>query len=54
MRKRLARFIENIWAADLAKIGSLSSFNQVLNVYYVKLMFSYKILGLKLSKIKKR
>ena len=53
MRKFLARFKENIWAADLAKIESLSSFNQVLNVY-VKLMFSKKIVRLKLSKIKKR
>ena len=34
-RKVYARFKDNIWAADLNVMGSLSSKNNMLNVYYV-------------------
>ena len=34
-KKVYARFKDNIWAADLAQIESLSSKNKMLNIYYV-------------------
>ena len=34
-RKVYARFKDNIWAADLAEMESLSSKNKKLNIYYV-------------------
>ena len=33
-RKIYSRLKENIWAADLAELGSLSSFNRIVNYYY--------------------
>ena len=34
-RKVCARFKDNVWAADLAEMGSLFSKNKNLNIYYV-------------------
>ena len=52
-RKVFARFKDNIWAADLAEMGSLSSKNKYLNIYYVSFMFSLNMHGLNHRKIKK-
>ena len=50
-RKVYARFIDDIWAADLAEMKSLCSKNKNFK-YYVSQMFSLNMHGLNLLKIK--
>ena len=51
-RKVYARFKNNIWAADLAEMGSLSSKNKNVNYLFVSQMLSLNMHGLNFSKIK--